>query len=75
MNSQQLEIEVSLLPLWGEVIKGKYRMCVSDPVQAFFRVLTGGRVQDGWEVESKRRKLLRRFQMVPGKERGVIYFH
>lgn len=74
MNSQQLEIEVSLLPLRAAVIKGKYRMCVSDPVQAFFRVLTGGRVEEGWGVKSKRRKLLKRFQMVPGKERESFIF-
>lgn len=47
MNSQPLEIEGSLLPLWGAAIKGKYRTCVSDPVQAFFRVLTGGGVRRG----------------------------
>lgn len=43
MNSRQLEIEVPLLPQRGVIIKGKYRMCVSDLVEAFFRVLTGGR--------------------------------
>lgn len=55
------------------VIKGKYRTCVSDPVQAFFRVLTGGGVGVGG-----RGGAAKAFKEVPNgsrKERGVIYFH
>lgn len=59
MNSQQRVIEASLLPLRGVVIKGKYRMCVSDPVEAFFRALTGGRVEGEWEGGEQAAKALK----------------